>query len=1163
MKIILSTRGRCLRAIKVPLAAALVFGLGQSAMGAIDLFTTDQPQVKDDINGAGGATGTVSTTDTSILGGFRDLFADAIEGASSGFNNTSIKVFNNPDPNVGSHLNFSNDTGVIGIGGVQWDGDDTAPGHISGLNPAGLGGVDITNGGTVSQFQLETISSDFDYQYTVTAYSDANHWTAVTFDSVSVLSGSDPVIVTIDFSTFTNASLCDAPPAGVVSVVCSDAAGNAGGTQVVDFTNLGALDMRFNIGEPGTPDIDLRLGSITTVATKAALGDRVWEDRNADGMQDCSTSPTPGDKSDRIGDGDDGCSEPGIPDVVVNLYGPDCDVNSFLQSTTTDVNGFYAFTDLDPGQYCVEFDKASANNSLQCDPIIGEVKFTQQGQGSDGRLNSDANTATGQTTTIALNAGDNDRSWDAGLYCPAKIGDRITLDENRDNLQNDPEPAGLAGQTVELIECVGGVPGAVKDSVTTDSTGMYMFNPLDPGEYAVRFSKPAGHVFSDMNQGNDDSIDCDADVNGLTSCVALASNQYNDTVDACVQLPPEAGLGDFVWEDKNVNGIQDVGEPGIVGATVNLLQPGVDGECNSDDDVFSRSTATLADGSYQFVNLQPGRYCVEFVINDDFCDTGDFSLGAPKFTLRNQGADDGDSDADPLTGKTGNIDLDPNEYDPTNDAGVYCPAKIGDRVWQDTNSDGLQDVGESGVAGVVVELFDCGADGVAGTSDDVATGQTRTTDSTDGKYMFGAESGFDLSPGAYYVKFIKPSGEEFTMADKGDDSRDSDCMGDGVTSCVTLGSRDINLTRDCGIVPPPPLECDLVLDKTCRVSVAPPASFDKCDGKLQQFSVTWPGGPISVSGLPNDAPGGAVATGQTVTFFGPFSQNDVIVDISGAVSGQSKFHMSCSDDDFNSPDDCGKLAGNGKKSGSGFINDWTLAGFVDSSGNVLDCGSATAGDFPTQQSCEFRPQTASCDVLGKPKSLTFRYTGKGCTASDNDQPSKHDCSGDVNGSMAVTIMAGKKGLRSSDLYDVSTTSVEPNGEFTISASKFAGDSEVVISNAGGTEQNIFHTSCSVPLNAGDVFGSLELVGFNGEAGDAEVLYGYEVTNFGDPLTNVTVVDNLLGPIAGPLNFAAGQTERFTKLGTISGTTTNEATASGTLSTGMECTASDQLTVERK
>ena len=55
---------------------------------------------------------------------------------------------------------------------------------------------------------------------------------------------------------------------------------------------------------------------------------------------------------------------------------------------------------------------------------------------------------------------------------------------------------------------------------------------------------------------------------GLTGCYTLNSGEYNDTVDAGYYQT--ASLGDYVWLDTNGNGIQDDGDTGINGVTVNL-----------------------------------------------------------------------------------------------------------------------------------------------------------------------------------------------------------------------------------------------------------------------------------------------------------------------------------------------------------------------------------------------------------------------------------------------------------------------------------------------------------------------------------------------------------------------------------------------------------------
>ncbi|MEE9555165.1 MAG: SdrD B-like domain-containing protein [candidate division Zixibacteria bacterium] len=119
-----------------------------------------------------------------------------------------------------------------------------------------------------------------------------------------------------------------------------------------------------------------------------------------------------------------------------------------------------------------------------------------------------------------------------------------------------------------------------------------------------------------------------------------------------------AAIGDTVWIDENQNGLQDGGEPIFPDVTVNLY------DCQ---DNFIATTVTDGDGFYIFDNLTPGDYYVEFIKPEGY-----------DITLQDQGADDAiDSDADPITGKTVCTTLDPGEYDPTWDCGLYLEPQDG------------------------------------------------------------------------------------------------------------------------------------------------------------------------------------------------------------------------------------------------------------------------------------------------------------------------------------------------------------------------------------------------------------------------------------------------------------------------------------------------------
>ncbi|MDU5235877.1 MAG: MSCRAMM family adhesin SdrF, partial [Staphylococcus sp.] len=72
---------------------------------------------------------------------------------------------------------------------------------------------------------------------------------------------------------------------------------------------------------------------------------------------------------------------------------------------------------------------------------------------------------------------------------------------------------------------------------------------------------------------------------------------------------PTYSLGDYVWLDKNKNGVQDDDEKGLAGVYVTLK--------DSNNRELQRVT-TDQSGHYQFDNLQNGTYTVEFAIPDNY-----------------------------------------------------------------------------------------------------------------------------------------------------------------------------------------------------------------------------------------------------------------------------------------------------------------------------------------------------------------------------------------------------------------------------------------------------------------------------------------------------------------------------------------------------------------
>src|SRR5579871_572978 len=148
----------------------------------------------------------------------------------------------------------------------------------------------------------------------------------------------------------------------------------------------------------------------------------------------------------------------------------------------------------------------------------------------------------------------------------------------------------------------------------------------------------------------------------------LPFNSTDTTID--FGFPPRnAAIGDFVWKDLTGNGIQDAGEPGIPGVTVNISGPGG----------FTASTTTDANGAYHFTGLAPGSYTVTFVAPTGY-------VFSPQFQGSNTAVD---SNAN-ASGVTPAVTLAAGQTDNTIDAGLYQPGAIGDFVWNDLNDNGVQ-----------------------------------------------------------------------------------------------------------------------------------------------------------------------------------------------------------------------------------------------------------------------------------------------------------------------------------------------------------------------------------------------------------------------------------------------------------------------------------------
>ncbi|MCC2670805.1 MAG: conserved repeat domain protein, partial [Armatimonadetes bacterium] len=475
------------------------------------------------------------------------------------------------------------------------------------------------------------------------------------------------------------------------------------------------------------------------VSTTATVGDLIWDDQDADGIQD------PG--------------EAGLAGASVRLFTA---ANAAVGSpVTTTASGLYNFSGLATGSYYITVTLPSGFVFSPQDVASG---------GSTEATDSDVATATGKSAPFTLATGENRTTVDAGGYRPASAGDFAWVDTNANGIQDADEP-GLAGVTVKLFSST----NSLVATQTTDSAGHYLFTGLAPASYSLEFTAPASYRFSPRNAG-DPTTDSDADpATGKSPPFTLTSGAAPSTYDA--GLYQTAGVGDFVWNDQDRDGVQDAGEPGLAGVLVKLF--------GSTGLQVGAAVTTPGSGAYAFTGLTPGSYTLQFV-----------APGRHLLTLRDQGGNDAlDSDPDASTGITTPFVLASGQTNTTLDAGAAAipPASVGDFVWLDADRDGVQDPGETGLAGVTVRVFDAATDGQVGAT---------VTTAGDGAYSFTG-----LDPGSYYVTFGLPAGYLFSSrnAAAGTTATDSDAdLGTGRTATFTLSAGQNRTDVDAGANLPAP-----------------------------------------------------------------------------------------------------------------------------------------------------------------------------------------------------------------------------------------------------------------------------------------------------------------------------------------------------------------------
>jgi len=454
----------------------------------------------------------------------------------------------------------------------------------------------------------------------------------------------------------------------------------------------------------------------------------------AEGKADPGSTTTP----DFLGNGIQDPGEPGIGGVVVNLLGVD---GSIITSTTTEVSGFYQFTGLSAGNYIVEI----SSDNFAIGGVLEGWTATLQNQGSDGAIDSDGDPFTYRSDVVTLSAGENNTNTDFGYYLPGIVGGKANngvgngldpqppgeppINDGEGTSPGDPGNQGGANKTDDGENTGSTVSGAGDTGTGSATPSSSSPSSLEGGAWTTGFGDDA-----------DDPPGPSASVGDQVTFTYVVTN------------PGEVELANVIVVDDNEtpdDPTDDFNPDPMEAGGFNIGDTDQDGLLDPGEEWLYTRTTTVSEG--QHVNVAT------------------------------------------VTAATTDGSEEVTDEDPAHWVGLLeGSASVGNLVWNDLDGDGIQDAGESGIGGVVVNLLD----------DNETIVASATTESS-GFYQFTG-----LTVGTYIVEI---SGNNFStggvlegwtasLKDQGtDDSIDSD--GDPITfrsGPVTLATGDSNTSIDFG-----------------------------------------------------------------------------------------------------------------------------------------------------------------------------------------------------------------------------------------------------------------------------------------------------------------------------------------------------------------------------
>jgi len=395
----------------------------------------------------------------------------------------------------------------------------------------------------------------------------------------------------------------------------------------------------------------------------------------------------------------------------------------------------------------------------------------------------------GATQPARQNFGKGNGMGDLELLCdpaPIEIGNRVWQDSNGNGLQDGGE-AGINGVTVQLQS-----PTAI-NSVVTSGDGNYYFTSLTPYTPYTLTVNPAQAALSGMNLTL-------ANAAALSGASVISNHAVNDTIDSDAMLTSSTAKIFYITgaPGENNHGL-DFGFAKPAKAVVAII--------NAAPNVPPTATPT-ATNTPAAPTLTP----------------------TPTQTPTATATKPSTATPTPTPTPTNTLAAPtptPTQTSTATPTSTPARASIGNRVWEDANGDGIQDVGEPGVVDITVILWhDNNNDGAPDAQ------LSTTTTAVDGSYLFS-----DLDATLHYmVEFVIPSGRSFTLKDApgSTEINDSDANPDGYSDVVIVPPGQ-NGAVGAGLAP---IVVPGVFDLALRKTLAPGRSHVAQAGDVLTFQIT-------------------------------------------------------------------------------------------------------------------------------------------------------------------------------------------------------------------------------------------------------------------------------------------------------------------------------------